>query len=72
MSGKGGLDHGRSATHPGFHFDRTWFTVQLAGTAFNAGIAVDQPGYLFTSGKNILGADNGTHPAIGAQFRVVE
>lgn len=72
MSGQGGLDHGRGTTHPGLHFDRTRLAIQLAGTAFNTGTAIDQVSHLITRGKYTLGTNHEAHSAIGAQFWIVE
>ena len=72
MTGQGGLEHGSGTPHPGLNFDCAWFTVKLAGSAFDAGVTIDQHCYLFAGGKDALGTDNRTHPAIGAQFRRIK
>ncbi|MCJ7623509.1 MAG: hypothetical protein MUO76_08385 [Anaerolineaceae bacterium] len=66
MTGNRRLDHGRSTAYPRLNLDSSGFTIEHAGTAFNAGRPIDHAGCALPGFKNTLRTNYTAHPAICA------
>jgi hypothetical protein len=64
------VDNGAGAANPGFDSQCRHRAVARAGTAFDAGVTVDKPGFATVDGQGAVRADGGTHPTPDAFTRI--
>src|SRR5271157_464849 len=62
---QGGVDHCRGTADPAFHLYGHGGAVQQAGTAFHAGLLIDEHRGLFASCEDPMGTDLTAHAAVG-------
>jgi hypothetical protein len=63
FTGKGSVDHGRSAPHPAVNRDGTNGAIHLASSAFHAGHGIGDARAVFNHSKDLMRANHDTHGA---------